>query len=494
MNSTPPLPISDMVDENYIRIKNNNNDYFISIKILENIINISLFQDYNCNLFFENSFSLDYLKEQHKYLSLSENINEAFGILNQYLINSFFKENDLEKTNEIKLIIPIIFFGKTKEICLNLIKNKGKFKLSSILKNYEQRISLLENKISNLELRISRLEQEKKNKGIIEEDKDTKINSIAFPIREKVENLIQENEVLNPFNYVFDIYILKNGNIIIAGNGLVIYNPTNLSEIQRIQYRNHVLCVFELRNGDLITSSYDGTIKIIKLSEDNKSYEFIQEMKGREDSQYFRKLIELLNGYIVSCDSKHILVWKKNNSNNKYEIHKDFNLQTHTYCILELNKDYFVTILAQNQLLQFYSSNELRKVKELNGIKTINTYDWNVLKLLNEETFVVGGNGFIYLISISKMTVIYILALPNNEIIYSLITLPNNSILVGASYNSKHGLIQYKINKDGSQIIEYSRNINNIHTNLICSLEKIIVNGKWKILTGSYDYKLKIWS
>ena len=74
-----------------------------------------------------------------------------------------------------------------------------------------------------------------------------------------------------------------------------------------------MLCVFELRNGDLITSSYDGTIKIIKLSEDNKSYESIQEMKGRGDSQNFRKLIELLDGYIISCDSKHILVWKKNN-------------------------------------------------------------------------------------------------------------------------------------------------------------------------------------
>ena len=124
MNSTPPLPISNMVDENYIRIKNNNSDYFIFIKILDNNINISLFQDYNFNIFFENSFSLDYLKEQHKYLSLSENINEAFGILNQYLINSFFKENDLEKTNEIKLIIPIIFFGKTKENCLILSKIK----------------------------------------------------------------------------------------------------------------------------------------------------------------------------------------------------------------------------------------------------------------------------------------------------------------------------------------------------------------------------------
>ena len=176
-----------------------------------------------------------------------------------------------------------------------------------------------------------------------------------------------------------------------------------------------------------------------------------------------------------------------------YEIHEDFNLQTHTYCILELNKDYFVTILAQNQILQFYSSNELKKVKEINGIKTVNYWDWNILKLLNKEIFIIGGNGFIYLISISKMSIVYTLTLPNKEEIYSLIILPHNSILVGAYYNSLNGLIQYKINKEGTQIMECSRKINNVHIDKIYSLEKMKINGIWKILTGSGDNKLKIW-
>ena len=491
INSTPASPITEISNENYIRLKNNNVDYFIGIKILENNINISLCQEFDYNIYFDNNFSLEYLKEQHKYLSLSENINEAYGILNQYLCNSYFNETNLDNVNNIKLNIPIVFFGKTKEICLNLIKNKGNFKISQILKNYEKRIFLLEDKVSKLELRISKLEGEKSGTLNITEKKKEK----DIQIREKIENIIQENEVTTPLDNVYDIYILKNGNIIVGDNlGIIIFNPINLIEIQRIKYNGCVLCVFELKNGHLIITSYDSTIKIIKLSEDNKSYELIQEMKGKEDSQKFRKLIELSNGYLVSCDSNHILVWKKNNSNDKYEIHEDFNLKTHTYCILEINKDYFTTIIAQNQLLQFYSSNELRKVKELKGIKTINAWDWNILKLLNEEIFVVGGNGFIYLISISKMNIEYTLTLPNNEAIYSLLILPNNSILVGASYNSKYGLIQYKINKDGTQIIEYSRNFNNVHTNNIYALGIMKINGCWKFLTGGQDNKLKIWN
>ena len=92
------------------------------------------------------------------------------------------------------------------------------------------------------------------------------------------------------------------------------------------------------------------------------------------------------------------------------------------------------------------------------------------------------------------MNIEYTLTLPNNEAIYSLLILPNNSILVGASYNSKYGLIQYKINKDGTQIIEYSRNFNNVHTNNIYALGIMKINGCWKFLTGGQDNKLKIWN
>ena len=92
------------------------------------------------------------------------------------------------------------------------------------------------------------------------------------------------------------------------------------------------------------------------------------------------------------------------------------------------------------------------------------------------------------------MNIVYTLTLPNSEVIYSLLILPNNSILVGAYYNSLNGLIQYKINKDGTQIMEYSRKTNNVHTGKIFSLEKMKINGNWKIITGSGDKKLKIWA
>ena len=92
------------------------------------------------------------------------------------------------------------------------------------------------------------------------------------------------------------------------------------------------------------------------------------------------------------------------------------------------------------------------------------------------------------------MNIEYTLTLPNNEVIYSLLILPNNTILVGASYNSTYGLIQYKINKDGTQITEYSRKINNVHSNNIYALGKMKVKGCWKILTGGEDNKLKIWN
>ena len=241
IDSTPAIPASTE-NENYIRIQNNKIYYLIGLKILNNNINISLFQENDTNIFFENNFSLQFLKEKHKYLSLSENLNDAFGILNQYLCNSYFNETNLENCNNIKLNIPITFFGKITEITLILIKSKKNINLTSILKNYNERISKLEEKVAKLELRISKLEGKNNEIEIQNEN----------PIKEKIENLIQENEVTSSFSSVFDIYILKNGNIITGTEkGMIIYNPVNLTEIQKISYPSYVLCVFELRNGNL---------------------------------------------------------------------------------------------------------------------------------------------------------------------------------------------------------------------------------------------------
>lgn len=88
-----------------------------------------------------------------------------------------------------------------------------------------------------------------------------------------------------------------------SDNLVIIWDMKRKSCIQRLEGHQHfVYFVMELKDGSLVSSSYDGTIAIWKKKKQNDgslSYEHHCALQGH--TQAIRKVLELKNGLIASC-------------------------------------------------------------------------------------------------------------------------------------------------------------------------------------------------
>ena len=91
--------------------------YKIHINLIEEKIEFICFEEDNNKFQYHNIYTKNQFQQLHKYF-LGGDIDEIYDGIIDFISNSRIEK----KNNEVILIIPIRYFGKTSEISLELIK------------------------------------------------------------------------------------------------------------------------------------------------------------------------------------------------------------------------------------------------------------------------------------------------------------------------------------------------------------------------------------
>ena len=387
------------------------------------------------------------INEINKLYNIYKDLNEKELILAKYLLNIY---NYKETKQSIKNILNILNF--------NFINNNFNDNDNNNHHNYfsleEFHMFLSTTKNFILKETIKKIEEKK---------------------------IIEFNNEHN--NSIFCLLYLKDKRIASSGydNNIFIYNKDSF-EID-IKIKEHEGCVWFIAQNskeNLISCSYDKTIKIIELFKD--SYKILQILTHHSDSVL--KVIELHNGNLVSCSNdKNIIIWEEKSNLYLYkktlEGHKDI-----VYSIIEINENEIVSASRWEKSLYFWN------IKNNNNIYILNNIDCgsssNCLFLINDKYFIVGGLNCIYIIDSKVYSIINIIDYNCEDSYMRCFYKINDNIIL--SGNGAGNIQQWEINKNDYNWKLISVN-NNVHTDYINS---IIMDDEGRIFTCSCDKSIKI--
>ena len=262
----------------------------------------------------------------------------------------------------------------------------------------------------------------------------------TFGFREPYKNINNPSSICP---HILHLSILKDGRLAACSNTNLVYiYKKDTFELQFTikEHSGTVNYFFQLNNNNILTCSYDRTMKIIKLTEDNK-YNLEQNLTGHSDAIF--KAIEIRDNVLISVSNdKTMKIWNLNNNNNKYECINTINSQNPYSCsnILKLNENEFVT--SGDGCLKFWNSNNYTNISNIENIIT-GCYGRQLCKL-EDDILCVGGlnsSGF-YLIKISTHQLIKNITGPFH--IYSIYKCLDGLFLCSITANNNHSLVIYK--------------------------------------------------
>ena len=226
-------------------------------------------------------------------------------------------------------------------------------------------------------------------------------------------------------------------------------------------------------------------MNIIKLINDN-NYKIEQKLQGHSRTVY--KVIEIRENELISVSyDKTMKKWEI--KNDKYECTKTINFQnSNSDCnILKINENEFVTYADNDKCVKFWNSNDYSNISTINNIEA----DWysGTLCMLDNDILCVGGinsKGF-YLIKISNHQIIKNILGP--KIIYCIYECYDGLFLCSIkNENGNCALVKYKYeNQNMNKIIEKEK----IHEGDIYSCIEL---NDGTVASGGYsDYLIKLW-
>lgn len=297
------------------------------------------------------------------------------------------------------------------------------------------------------------------------------------------------------------ILILKDGRLSSssADNTLIIYNKESFQpDLIFREHTNYVNYHIQLRNENIVTCSWDNTLKIIKLLPKNK-YEVIQTLK--EHKNVIDKAIELEDGRLLTCsDDQTVIMWKKN-KNNLFEVEKKIITSENDYPntnIVLINENILLCSSVSDEDLKFFDiKNDLKYMFCFKNVQCCFSRN-SILYIEEKDLLIVGGINFkgIYLFKLKKIP-----QLIGNffqdiiDSVYSIILFGNDNILVGLEEKQDDYVVdsiyQFKIDKDNKKLININKK-SQAHAELING----VINWKDKnfIVSCSKDRKVKIWT
>ena len=307
------------------------------------------------------------------------------------------------------------------------------------------------------------------------------------------------------------ILILKDGRLSssAADNNLIIYNKNNFTPDLIIQEHSDLVNYhIQLKNENLVTCSWDYTLKIIKLLDNNK-YKVIQKLK--EHKFVVNKAIELENEKMLTvADDKFIILWKKNLNNNLYEVEKKIKCSVNNYPninIVLINNDLLLSSSLSDYKLRFFEiNNNFQLAFYFDNLDLCFSRN-SVLYINEKDLLLVGGikdNG-VYLFKLKKIPTFIgkIFSDWINEV-YSIILTEDGNILMGLKEKEKEDNKNGSENKDENYSysickFEIGKNNEVIFLDKVKNAHKDLINGiiHWKeknmIVSCSKDKKVNLW-
>ena len=280
---------------------------------------------------------------------------------------------------------------------------------------------------------------------------------------------------------------LKDGRLISSSydNSLNIYKKDSF-ELE-LSIKEHSSCVIfftQLNNYNIITCSDDKTLNVIKLIDENK-YNLEQKLSGHTSD--VMNVIEIRENELISVSyDKTMKKWEL--KENKFECTKTITFQNSaSWCnILKINDNEFVISLRDDNCLKFWNSNDYSNIATINNIET----EWTLRRLcmINEEILCVGGKnskGF-YLINISNHQLIKNILGP--KVIYSIYECFDGLFLCSIiNENGNYSIAKYKYeNQDMKKIVEKEK----IHGGDIYDCIEL---NDGTVASGSSDNLIKLW-
>ena len=226
-------------------------------------------------------------------------------------------------------------------------------------------------------------------------------------------------------------------------------------------------------------------MNIIKLIDENK-YNLEQKLNGHTNNVC--NVVEIKENELISVSyDKTMKKWEL--KNNKFECTKTITFQnSNSSCnIFKINENEFVTSSSSDKCLKFWNSNDYSNITTINNIET----DWtrSILCMIKEDILCVGGSnskGF-YLINISTHQLIKNI-LVGPKIIYSIYECFDGLFLCSIiNENGNCAIVKYKYeNQDMKKIIEKEK----IHESDIYSCIEL---NDGIVASGGGDKLIKLW-
>ena len=366
---------------------------------------------------FKNSFNLKQLEEKIK--SVEKKLADL-----ELIKNRVIKEVDKIKNSselEIKYFNILLNTFKYEEM-----QNNMNYNIIQNMKNFDEAFNILD-----------KINIDKINKKF--EKFFSSLESLNFQKYIKTINLY-------PGGGIFCLCLLKDGRMLACrGCGTINVLKKDTYELLSTNFLHRYMVHYctQLNNGNIITCSNDSTMKIIKISDDNR---VITLQTLTDHSQHVCKAIEIKNNIIISISSdKTMKIWTLN-SNNNYFCKHNINTRSSFSNILKLNENEFVThsrYSLNNKCLQFWNSNNYSNISTINDIES---NDKSLCKLNDDILFVGGTNSKgCYLIKISKHQIVKYIEDPNN--VNFIFKLFNNYFVSSITKNKINSLVMYKYDK-----------------------------------------------
>jgi WD40 repeat protein len=439
---------------------NEHSDHFIE---LNKEIELNNKKKYLFNNYEDNKKTL--IKFQNQIEIILEKINKIKkNIDNQILFfdNLFSNYEYFIETNKI-LNYPIIKNIENSKLCEN------NYYFSFYSKSVE-----LSNKFL-LDLNEERKKFFEKNINFIKNFKEIKK-------RVNVTIIEPKNKI-----YIHNLILLNDNKricVCLDNGALEIYDKETFERIIFIdEHKLGVTHINQLKDGRLVTSSCDKTLKVIEL--ENNLYKVNQTLFYHNG--YVEKSIELNNGNLCSCsyDGTFIIYVKKyvfGKSLHLFESNSTVQVDSKVYSIIQINDKELATTSsnsAKEYFLKFYCLNNTKKVTSIHN-NDICGWNNNMIKYGN-YLFVGGKNKILYVNCTNKIIEKII---PILNFIYTLYLVNDNMIIIG---DNKGNISQLEINNNDLKIISDKKKAHSKEIHGFLALN----NGD--LLSCSTDGFIKVW-
>ncbi len=442
----------------YNKTTSDNEIYSLKMKIKKNNSIYMSITFENANQVYEDCKLYDEIKKAQSYFedySLTEIFDEISDLISKnsveliknedYILYSIILPIKKKKTFDFVLEIPkenmdISIFQKIIKQKDEIIREKDK-----IIKEKNEIISELKEIISKI---TGKNVNDILNKENNENEENENPNEIFKDFN--IVNLTPKNILTDHGDTsVITIIQLQDGRLASGGGdgNIIIYNKETLKQELIInEHTKEIRDLIQLKNGNLMSCSYDKTMNLYQLIENNK-YKLLSQVKVQEKYDP-RKIRELENGEIglVAYESIFFYLNKNNKFDEDFIITYDNNQIKQYYNMISVKPGELV-ICGEADKIQFFELNS-RKLKEIININRDIRWDYdNLLCMMNERYLCVGGKDKITIIDVYQKNIIR--EIEDNGVHLCLYKLNDNILLSGKECD----ITQWKICQNNLTLI-----------------------------------------